>query len=157
MYNCIKFGEILLMKSIRKILLSKYSILLSLILGLLGFQVACDRPDEYGCPSAKFKVIGTIESDSTGNKIQNIRITNGQYDTIYSDFNGFYQIQTSEFPLDTVTFQLHFTDIDGTQNGNFQNLDTIVEFDNPQFSNGDREWYIGETLKEFNVNLKPIN
>ncbi|MFH0867366.1 MAG: radical SAM-associated putative lipoprotein [Bacteroidota bacterium] len=147
----------LFIKKIRKILISKYSLLLSMILGLLGIQVACDRPDEYGCPAAKFKVIGTIESDSTGSKIQNISVTNGQYDTIYSDFNGFYQIQISGPPLDTVTFQIHFADIDNTQNGNFQNLDTIVEFDNPQFTNGDGDWYAGETSKEFNVKLKPKN
>ena len=145
------------MKTIRKTLLSKYSFFLSLILSLLGVQVACDRPDEYGCPTANFKIQGSIQSDSTGNKIQNICITNGQYDSVYSDPNGFYQIQTSGPPLDTVTFQIHFTDIDSTQNGNFQNLDTTVEFDNPQFTNGDGDWDAGETSKEFNVKLKPKN
>jgi putative lipoprotein (rSAM/lipoprotein system) len=144
-----------LVKRIRTILLSKYSILLSLILGLFGIlQYSCTK---YGTPSAKFRVAGTIKSDSTGNNIQNISVIGDQYDTVFSDANGFYQIQTGGFPLDTVMIQIKFSDIDGTQNGSFQDIDTVVEFDNPQFNAGDGDWYAGETNKVFNIKLKPKN
>jgi putative lipoprotein (rSAM/lipoprotein system) len=150
------------MKRIRKILLSKYSLLLSLILGLMGIQTGCS-PEygspvaEYGAPMAKYIVNGKITSDSTGDAINHIRVTNFQIDTVYSDINGNYNVEFEGSPMDTVTFQISFTDIDSSQNGNFQNLNTVVEFDDPQFTGGDGNWDYGETTKEFNVQLLPKN
>jgi hypothetical protein len=87
---------------------------------------------EYGTPSAKFIVKGKVESSVTNQPIQNIRV----------------------YP-EAQTFPIRFHDIDGNLQGEFNNLDTVVEFKNPQFTNGDGHWYKGETSKEFNIQLKP--
>jgi putative lipoprotein (rSAM/lipoprotein system) len=142
------------MKRIRKILLSNYSILLSITLGLLGISTGCGGSEygppvaEYGAPIAKFIVYGKIESDSTADKIQNIRV-DLLSDTTFSDIEGNYNIQAEAYPQDQ-TFNIHFCDIDDSLNGNYQDLDTIITFQNPQFTNS-------ETTKELNVKLKLKN
>jgi putative lipoprotein (rSAM/lipoprotein system) len=149
------------MKRIRKILLPKYSFFLSLILGIIGIQTGCNNAEygtpvaEYGTPSAKFIVTGKIESDSTSVQIPNIRV-DMMSDTVQSDLNGNYNLQTESFP-ETQTFHIHFRDVDNSLNGSYKDLDTTITFQNPQFTNGDGEWYEGETTKEFNVKLKPKN
>ena len=106
----------------------------------------------HGTPVATFKVNGDVKSESTSNVIPNIRVVMG-YDTTYTDESGNYQISNEEFP-ENQTFLLEFKDIDGESNGEFQPLDTIVEFIDPEFSGGTGSWDNGETEKEVNVNLK---
>jgi len=149
------------MKRIRKILLPKYSFFLSLILGIIGIQTGCNNAEygtpiaEYGTPSAKFIITGKIESDSTSVQIPNIRV-NMLSDSVSSDVNGNYLVEAVSFP-ESQAFTIHFRDIDGSLNGSYNNLDTTITFQNPQFANGDGDWYEGETTKEFNVKLKPKN
>jgi putative lipoprotein (rSAM/lipoprotein system) len=146
---------------IRKILLSKYSFILSIILGILGIQTGCNNAEygtpiaEYGTPSAKFIITGYIVSDSTDVPIPNIKV-NITLDSTSSNANGSYSVQANAFP-ETQTFNIHFRDIDDSLNGSYKDLDTTITFQNPQFSNGDGDWYAGETSKEINVKIKPKN
>ena len=76
-------------------------------------------------------------------------------DSVMTDINGNYQVTDKYgFPKDQ-TYDIKFKDIDNAQNGQFENLDTIVEFKDPIFKNGDGDWYRGETEKEFNIKLDP--
>ncbi len=54
-----------------------------------------------------------------------------------------------------MTFNIQYRDEDGAANGEYNDLDTIIEFKNPQFVNGDGSWYAGETSKEFDIKLTP--
>lgn len=110
--------------------------------------------EEYGTPSAKFKVYGTVTSEDSV-KIPNIRVVM-QSDTGYIDINGTYNVETITFP-DDQDFLIEFDDIDGVTNGLYQSKDTLVSFDNPQFINGDGDWYEGETSEEVNIKLKAGN
>jgi len=127
------------------------------LLALLGFASSCEKEPnsimvEYGTPSAKFIVNGKISSNDTNTPIKNIRVIMNR-DTSFSDSEGHYQvIENHGFPINQ-TFQINLQDVDSTVNGDYKNLDTIVEFVNPQFVNGDGHWYEGETTKEFNVKL----
>ncbi len=126
------------------------------LLALLGFASSCEKwPNtkaEYGTPSAKFIVNGKVNSKETNSPIKNIRVIMNR-DTSYTDSEGHYQVnEINGFP-NNQTFQINFQDIDSTINGDYNDLDTIVEFTNPQFVNGDGNWYAGETSKEFNVKL----
>lgn len=125
------------------------------LLALLGFASSCEKNNikaEYGTPSAKFIVNGKVESKETNSLIKSIRVIMNR-DTSFTDSEGHYQVnEINGFP-DNQTFQINFQDIDGTLNGDYKNLDTVVEFVNPQFVNGDGSWYAGETSKEFNVKL----
>jgi len=135
-------------------ILKTYNVLIAGLLAILGFTTACDSIDEYGTPSAKFIVNGKVKSSETDQPIMNVRVTM-QGDTAYTDVNGAYQVVDKwGFPKDQ-TYDLEFVDIDGEANGEFSDLDTIVEFKDPIFINGDGEWYSGETSKEFDVKLTP--
>lgn len=135
-------------------ILKTYNVLLVGLLAILGFTTACDSKDEYGTPSAKFIVNGTVKSLENDQPIKNISVTI-QGDTAYTDVNGAYQVVDKfGFPKDQ-TFNIEFSDIDGKANGEFNDLDTIVEFKDPKFTNGDGDWYSGETSKEFDVKLTP--
>ena len=126
------------------------------LLALLGFTSSCDKgPNlmvEYGTPSAKFIVNGKVNSKDTNTPIHNIRVIM-RGDTSFTDSEGKYQVVDNYGFPNNQTYDLKFQDIDSTINGNYKNLDTIVEFVNPQFINGDGHWYEGETSKEFNIKL----
>jgi putative lipoprotein (rSAM/lipoprotein system) len=135
-------------------ILKTYNVLIAGLLAILGFTTGCIIKLEYGAPSAKFIVNGKVKSSETDQPIENIRVTM-QGDTAYTDANGVYQVVDKfGFPRDR-TYNIDFKDIDGVINGEFSDLDTIVEFKDPKFINGDGDWDHGETSKEFDVKLTP--
>ena len=122
------------------------------LLALLGFTTSCEKKVEYGTPSAKFIVNGKVISSDSNEAINNIRVVM-RGDTTKTDNEGKYQVVDKYgFPSDQ-TYDIQFQDIDGATNGDYQNLDTIIEFKNPQFINGDGNWYSGETSKELDIEL----
>lgn len=143
------------MKKIKISLFKRYNTLTSFLLSILGFGAACSLSScsyEYGTPFATFKVKGNVKSEVTSKAIPNIRVVM-EYDTTFTDESGNYQISKTDFP-DNQTFFVEFKDIDGETNGEYQPLDTIVEFIDPEFSGGTDNWDSGETEKEVNVKLK---
>ena len=144
------------MKPIQIKLLKKYNAILASLLALIGFASSCEKDGprvEYGTPSAKFIVNGAITSKETQQGIKDLRVVM-QSDTVTTDTDGSYQVETVDFPMDQ-TFHVIITDMDGTLNEEFNELDTVVNFTNPTFENGDGHWYQGETSKGFNIQLVP--
>ena len=140
---------------LKTIFLKISNIIIVSCLTILGFAVSCKKqPDEYGTPYAVFKVNGNVTNNQSNDKISGIRVIMNS-DTSYTDSNGFYSVLDKwGFPSDQ-TYYIHFQDIDSITNGSFNNLDTAVHFINPTFSNGDGNWYSGETSKVFDVKLNP--
>jgi putative lipoprotein (rSAM/lipoprotein system) len=144
----------------KRALLKKYNTLLSFLLSVLGFGAACSLGSceygspivEYGTPHATFKVKGSVTSEVTSTNVPYIRVVMNS-DTAFTDESGNYQVGSIEFP-DDQTFLVEFKDVDGETNGDFEPLDTIVEFIDPEFSGGSGAWDGGETEKEINVKLK---
>jgi putative lipoprotein (rSAM/lipoprotein system) len=142
------------MKKLEIKFLKSYNAIIGVILALIGFASSCIIKSEYGTPSAKFIVKGKVESSGDNKVIPNIRVVM-LGDSIITDINGDYQVTNKHgFPEDQ-TYNIKFKDIDNALNGEFENLDTIVEFKDPIFKNGDGDWYKGETEKEFNIKLDP--
>jgi putative lipoprotein (rSAM/lipoprotein system) len=129
--------------------------LISGCLTLLGFSCnIVDPPVEYGTPNAEFIVNGMVTSAETEAAIENIRVIM-KSDTVYTDNDGNYEVtDKGAFPSDQ-TYSIQFQDLDNELNGSFDDIDTIVEFKNPEFSHGDGHWYEGKATKEFNVKLTP--
>lgn len=128
--------------------------LILVFLALLGFSCSLDGPDpvaEYGMPSADFKAYGSIIDESTLNKLSNVEVAM-QGDTVYSDENGNYEIKTVNFPQSQM-FTISFKDVDGSLNGVYLPKDTVVDFSDIDFTNGDGAWYSGEKTKEINIKL----
>jgi len=144
------------MKKAKSNFLNFYNFILVGFLSALGFASSCSKPDpvaEYGVPSAKFTVNGTIEDRETNTPIKNIKVSIYQQ-TVATDDQGKYQITENGFGGD-MTFNIQYRDEDGAANGEYNDLDTTVEFKNPQFEGGDGHWYEGETSKEFDIKLTP--
>ncbi len=144
------------MKKLKLNLLKKYNSILMLLLTLLGFSTSCENnesPVEYGTPSAKFIVAGKVVSEDNSQAIPQIRVVMG-YDTAYSDQEGNYQVMQNYFPTDQ-SFLLEFEDVDGSENREFQSLDSTVVFKDSEFTGGDGKWYSGEAEKTVNIKLKP--
>lgn len=137
-----------------------YNALISFLLSILGFGAACSLSGceygtpavEYGTPYATFIVNGNVKSEVNSNAIPNIRVVMGN-DTTFTDVSGNYLVSNIDFP-DDQTFFVGFKDIDGAMNGEYQPLDTIILFIDPEFSGGTDNWNSGETKKEVNVKLK---
>lgn len=144
------------MKKIEIKFLSFYNAIIIGLLAALGFASSCKKNNgtvEYGTPSALFIVNGQVKSNASNEAIENIKVYM-QSDSALTDHEGKFKVIAGEFPKDQ-TFSIQFKDVDGAANGEYANLDTLVEFKDPQFTNGDGSWYAGETTKGFDVKLSP--
>ena len=135
-----------------------YNRFIAFLLWLLGIGSTaalngCIGGYEYGSPHADFKINGMV-TNQDNEKIPGIKVK-VDYDSTYTDSDGKYNISVEAFPKDQ-NFYIQFSDIDGGENGNYQTLDTVVVFVDPEFKNGEG-WYEGETSKEFDVKLKAEN
>jgi len=150
------------MKIIKHKFLSGYNVIITALMALLGFATSCEPIGgaEYGVPHARFIVKGKIVSAEGNAPVPNIKVRMQQdtniryYDSAYSESNGNYQVDLVDFP-ESQTYKIEFIDTDGSANGEFQTLDTVVEFKEPKFTGGSGNWDEGETQKIFNVALKP--
>lgn len=132
--------------------IKKYNRLLYVLMGLLGFSVACTKvqPAEYGTPSADFIINGVIENQAS-QPIPNIKVV-ARWDSTYTAVDGKFSLKNKVFPTDQ-SFLVKLSDIDGVANGNYQNKDTTIAFTNNTFTNGDGHWYRGKVEKSVVIKL----
>lgn len=143
------------MRNIKIGFLKAGNILLSALIALLGFHSACSPGgDEYGTPYAEFKLSGKTEAANTGQAIENIRVI-AEGDSSYTDANGRYEKNIITFGAQDGELLLKFEDIDGSDNGAFESLDTLIQYKASDFEGGDGSWYNGEASKTVNVKLQP--
>ena len=133
-------------------LIKKYNKLLYVLIGLLGFSVACSKvgPVEYGTPSADFIVNGIVENQAN-QPIPNVKVV-ARWDSTYTAIDGKFSLKNRSFPTDQ-DFIFKLSDIDGVANGNYQNKDTSISFTNNTFTNGDSHWYKGKVEKSVIIKL----
>jgi putative lipoprotein (rSAM/lipoprotein system) len=148
------------MKKIKISVLRKYTGIIAWLLALMGFTTGCSveygsPASEYGAPSAKFIVKGTVLSEDKNEPVANIKVVMG-CDSVQTDTQGKYSVNNITYPWDTAHV-MKIRDIDKETNGEFQPLDTTITFPNPTFKNGDGDWYKGETSKDLNIKIKPKN
>lgn len=145
-----------------------YSRLIAFVLSVLGIGstavfTGCENGGgggycEYGTPSADFKISGVV-TNSENKSAKGVKVvmqdTESSYlkDSTFSDESGNYEVTLEGFP-DSQSFSVLFVDVDSSENGLLQDIDTTITFDNPEFENGDGGWYSGETSKTVNVSMK---
>jgi putative lipoprotein (rSAM/lipoprotein system) len=129
-----------------------YNNFLLLLIGLLGFSVACTKvgPVEYGTPSADFIINGVIENQAN-QPIPNIKVVMS-YDSTNTNADGTFSLKNRTFPKDQ-TFNVRIRDIDGTANGSYQDKDTTIVFDNNTYTNDDGHWFSGKVEKSVVIKL----
>ncbi len=145
------------MKKVKIKYYSAYNAIILSLLGILGLTSSCEKIGidpvaEYGVPSAKYIVNGNVTNSTDNTPIKNIRVVM-KGDTAFTDNSGNYNIVDNYGFPGNQKIDIEFADIDGATNGNFHNLDTVVEFKNPEYTNGDGNWYEGEASQELNIEL----
>jgi putative lipoprotein (rSAM/lipoprotein system) len=132
--------------------IKKYNSLLYVLIGLLGFSVACtkERRMEYGSPSADFIINGVVENQAS-QPIPNIKVV-ARWDSTYTALDGKFSLKNNSFPADQ-NFLVKLRDIDGVANGSYQDKDTTIAFTNNTFTNGSGNWYKGKVEKSVVIKL----
>ena len=138
--------------------LTLYSKILSFFLVILGYQ-ACDvidPVDEYGAPSAKYKVKGTVVSETEELPVKGVRAVlvetyDGEEnpysgDTIYTDADGRFSFEQNRGYI-AEKFNLKLQDVDGESNGSFEDREVTVDFKDAEYEGKDG-WYIGKAEKD---------
>lgn len=132
-------------------------------MALLGF--ACSEGSiwnmkvAYGAPSAFFIVKGNVVSSKDNTPVKGLQIiakTSAHWlnqDTVRTDASGSYSTRVNALEVQQVNISVR--DIDGTENGNFQPLDSIASFTNAKFTGGDGHWYQGTAETVMNIKMKP--
>lgn len=139
----------------KNLFVKTYNKVLVVLLGFLGFVAGCIRTeygspvDEYCCdPFADFILSGYVKSNETNQPIENIKITMDNVST-FSDSVGYYSLLTQGDPVNQ-NFDVKFEDVDGAENGNFNNLDTNINFPG-NFVDGSDEY---RGFEEINLNIQ---
>ena len=144
---------------------SFYSKIISFFLVLLGFS-SCDSDGgggggsiaEYGVPTAKFKVKGTlVDKTDSSVSISGVKVAIGQLyrdgtgqrtfyvDSIVTNNTGGFDLGVTDFPM-SQKFVIKYEDTD--KNKNYGLVIDTVRFDNPSFTGGSGGWYAGEATKD---------
>lgn len=140
---------------------SIYSSILSSLLVLLGFSSCSksDPVDEYGAPTAKFKLLGkVVSSENPEEPISNIQVVivpdaakeQSPYlgDTIHTDLYGRFELGEKYENAFYNKHLLIFEDIDGDKNGSYERKELVLEVARNDFKDGNG-WFWGTFEKDF--------
>jgi putative lipoprotein (rSAM/lipoprotein system) len=148
--------------------ISFYSKVISLFLVLMGLS-SCgtdstggdDYVVEYGTPSARFRVKGTLVDEADDTKtVSGIKVAIGlpysngteikriyYFDSIVTNNTGSFDLDIVSFPTPQ-KFAIKYEDTDASQNGNYGLTIDTVRFEDPDFTGGSGNWYEGEVTKD---------
>lgn len=125
--------------------------LLAAATGLLGINVGCHSfAAMYGTPWAEFEVKGRV-TNQHGEPIQGISVS-AYTDTVTSNAAGRYDLTFSNVPWGDIP--LHVKDVDGTENGSYQDTVVNIPLDEVQYEDGDNDWYMGHATINQDIVLK---
>jgi len=131
------------------------------LLALLGFSCPFYAAGEYGTPHATYKVKGVVVSEADDSPIEGIRAAlnreRSSYTytiaTTYTDSEGYFFLQGSEFP--NLKLHVELLDVDGEKNGSFARLEVEADFRYKTFT-GSSGWYEGEAELDLGIiRMKP--
>jgi len=129
-------------------LIKTYNAIIAALLAILGFSCYSESMSEYGTPDAIFTIKGKVSSKETQQPVENIRVTMNNWSAGFTNNEGIYQVSNHGFP-ESQAFFVQFHDTAGI----YMDLDTLIEFKNPQFTGGDEKWYEGTAIKNVDIQL----
>lgn len=118
---------------------------------LLGVNLSCEGPDEYGTPTARYQVKGTV-SNEQGAPVEGIQVSLDWEKTL-TDNKGDYEV-ASGYPGDNGELELSFKDIDSTENGLYADTSLRVSFRDVPLQGGDGNWFEGAATVKQDVTLR---
>ena len=115
-----------------------YCKILAIMLSWLGFSAIPSCGTDYGCGTSGFKIktTGTVVSKEDETPIQGIRVVLKEeyrgYDTTYTAKNGEFSVQLPTVSGGCEQFSVEFQDVDGEENGSFENMEKRIASKNKQ-------------------------
>lgn len=160
--------------NLKKHIIRLTNICLASLLAIFGFS-NCEEPRvEYGVPNADYNLKGKIVDKADSKPLKGIRIgfkpyyseavvmygvlpiPYRTYNADTTDLEGKYNL-TDRFSIDEIqgdTVTVYVQDIDGAENGHYQDTIIKVDFSDAQKSGKSTDWYDGKLSVEKNIELK---
>lgn len=127
-----------------------YSAAILGLLTLMGFSGCGLAPrDEYGSPSARYKVRGTAVDEVTGRPVEGLKaVTKSDWnaDSVYTDADGKFELKLHTSPTNTILFRIE--DVDGPENGSYAEHSREIDFSDAKYKGKSGSWYRGEATEE---------
>lgn len=160
----------------RKSLTRGINTLLAALLTLLGFSNCSSEPlVEYGVPNADYTIKGTVVDKTNAKPVKGIRIgfSPGFSEPILmygvmpqpyrsikadtTDMSGAYKLSDnfSAGEIQDNIVPVYVQDIDGAENGLYNDTILNVDFENANHTGKKRNWYDGEFSVDVNIKLTP--
>ena len=131
------------------------------VLGFSALATSCMKygMPEYGCPTADYFIDGKVVSEETNEPIENLKVrflmNERASDSVFTNENGEFNISHLK-DITTFGYSLDIQDIDGEDNGSFNDTTINVTVNHNEFQGGSG-WYDGKYHKHFDIKLKPQN
>lgn len=161
--------------AIRKSVIRGINVVLATLLTLLGFSKCTEPEVEYGVPNADYTVKGIVIDKTDAKPIKGIRIG---FSRVYpepvlmygvmpqpyrsikadtTDINGAYKLSDnfSVGEIEDNILTVYVQDIDGAENGSFNDTILNVDFENVKKTGKSTNWYDGEYSLDVNIQLRP--
>ena len=159
----------------RKSLTRGINTLLAALLTLLGFSNCAEPLVEYGVPNADYTIKGTVVDKTNAKPVKGIRIgfSPGFSEPILmygvmpqpyrsikadtTDMSGAYKLSDnfSAGEIQDNIVPVYVQDIDGAENGLYNDTILNVDFENANHTGKKRNWYDGEFSVDVNIKLTP--
>lgn len=159
--------------AIRKSFIRVFNVFLATLLALFGFSNCDNAVVEYGVPNADYTVKGTVVDKADAKPIKGIRVgfirvypepilmygvmpqpyRSLKADT--TDVNGAYNL-SDKFTIGEIQdniLPVFVQDIDGDENGSYNDTVLNVDFENAIRTGKAKNWYDGEYSLEMKVEL----
>ena len=124
----------------------------------IGFTFGCKKSKVNKSPNADYIFRGIVKSEKTSDPIKNIRVTieNFGNKAINTNDVGVYDLEYYNVDI-TTDWYFKFEDIDSTQNGLFENKDTLITLNSGFLHDYDGNGYSGRIESDIIITLKSKN
>ena len=145
---------------------SKICAALLAVLGFSAIATSCVKspPPMYGVPNADYFIDGKIVSEETNEPIKDLKVRffekmsderEHSFDSVFTNAEGSFEFSRYQ---DLIRYySIEVKDIDGEENGAFNDTTINVTINQNEFQGGDGSWYDGVYRKNFDIKLKPKN
>jgi putative lipoprotein (rSAM/lipoprotein system) len=135
-----------------------FIIILVFVIITMGFNSGCKKTEENKTPYGDYIFRGIIKSAKTLEPIKNIKVTveNLGNKNVITSNDGAYYFEYYNVAV-TTDWNFKLEDTDSTENGLFENKDTLITLNQSFLHNYDGEWYAGRVESDIVITMKAKN
>jgi putative lipoprotein (rSAM/lipoprotein system) len=135
-----------------------FVIILVFVLISMVFNSGCKKKEENKTPYGDYIFRGIVKSDKTLAPIKNIKVSLANYGNknIITQDDGTYYFEYYHVAV-TSDWNFKLEDTDSTENGLFENKDTLITLNQSFLHNYDGQWYAGRVESNIEITMKDKN